>query len=71
LADDAPHAFYMGVELAKAQIALQLGKRYEQDAALNWYAATDASDTNVDAVHAFKTPGTTLAAKAQKKNQSQ
>jgi hypothetical protein len=40
LQDDAPHAFYMGVELAKAQIAWQLGKRYSQDEELDWGAAT-------------------------------
>jgi hypothetical protein len=34
--DDAPHAFYMGLELARAQIAWQLGKRYAQDEALSW-----------------------------------
>jgi dihydropteroate synthase-like protein len=39
LQDDAPHAFYIGVELAKAQIAFQLGKRYNQDEELDWGAA--------------------------------
>jgi len=39
LQDDAPHAFYMGVELAKAQIAFQLGKHYQQDEILDWGAA--------------------------------
>ena len=34
--NDASHAFYLGVELARAQIAHQLGKRYMQDEALNW-----------------------------------
>lgn len=33
---DASHAFYLGVELARAQIAWQLNKRYVQDEALNW-----------------------------------
>ncbi|HSF48008.1 MAG TPA: DUF6513 domain-containing protein [Burkholderiales bacterium] len=33
---DAPHAFYLGVELARAQIAWALGKRYSQDEALKW-----------------------------------
>lgn len=36
LQEDSPHAFYMGFELAKAQIAWQLGKRYHQDRALDW-----------------------------------
>ena len=34
--NDASHAFYLGVELARAQIAYQLKKRYVQDEALNW-----------------------------------
>lgn len=34
--DDASHAFYLGVELARAQIAWQLGKRYRQDEELRW-----------------------------------
>lgn len=39
LENDAAHAFYLGVELARAQIAWQLGKRYAQDEALRWGAA--------------------------------
>ena len=34
--NDASHAFYLGVELARAQIAHQLGKRYMQDEVLQW-----------------------------------
>jgi dihydropteroate synthase-like protein len=34
--NDASHAFYLGVELARAQIAYQLKKRYVQDEELNW-----------------------------------
>jgi dihydropteroate synthase-like protein len=33
---DGSHAFYLGVELARAQIAWQLGKRYVQDQELEW-----------------------------------
>lgn len=36
LEQDASHAFYLGVELARAQIAWQLGKRYSQDEELAW-----------------------------------
>jgi dihydropteroate synthase-like protein len=36
--DDGAHAFYLGLELARAQIAWQLGKRYEQDEELEWGA---------------------------------
>jgi dihydropteroate synthase-like protein len=33
---DASHAFYLGCEMAKARIALTLGKNYVQDQALRW-----------------------------------
>jgi len=36
---DGGHAFYLGVEHARAQIAWQLGKRYEQDEELDWGVA--------------------------------
>jgi len=39
--NDAPHAFYLGAELAKAEIAWRLGKRYMQDEPLDWGAAAD------------------------------
>ncbi len=38
---DPSHAFYLGFELAKASIALQLGKQYEQDQALRWGMLTE------------------------------
>ncbi len=34
--DEASHAFYLGHELTKAQLALQLGKNYTQDEPLRW-----------------------------------
>ena len=40
LKGDLGHAFYLGAELAKAQIAWQLGKRYTQDQELKWGCAT-------------------------------
>jgi dihydropteroate synthase len=33
---DPSHAFYLGYEMAKAAIALTLGKEYRQDEALDW-----------------------------------
>ncbi len=42
--NDASHAFYLGVELARAQIAWQLKKRYVQDEALNWGVASAAAN---------------------------
>jgi dihydropteroate synthase-like protein len=37
----APHAFYLGSELMKAEIAWRLGKRYVQDEPLDWGCAVD------------------------------
>ncbi len=39
LADDPAHAFYLGTELAKAEIAFRLGKRYVQDEGLRFGVA--------------------------------
>jgi dihydropteroate synthase-like protein len=41
---DAPHAFYLGAELMKAEIALRLGKRYTQDEPLDWGCGVDQGD---------------------------
>ena len=60
LSNDAAHAFYMGMELAKAQIALQLGKRYRQDQNLNWGAASGAAFEEGLASEAYKEAGSTL-----------
>ncbi len=38
---DGGHAFYMGVELARAETAWTLGKRYSQDQPLDWGCAAD------------------------------
>jgi len=56
---DGGHAFYLGVELARAEIAWQLGKRFTQDQALNWGCATQVTESTVD-LHTFKPAGTTL-----------
>jgi hypothetical protein len=56
---DSGHAFYLGVELARAEIAWQLGKRFTQDQALTWGCATDFAEASVD-LHMFKPVGTTL-----------
>ena len=41
---DGPHAFYLGAELMKAEIAWRLGKRYVQDEPLDWGAAVSRDD---------------------------
>lgn len=64
--DDGGHAFYLGVELARAQIAWQLGKRYEQDEELSWGVATKKEP---DDLSEFKSAGTTMhTRKDRKKN---
>jgi dihydropteroate synthase-like protein len=67
LQNDAPHAFYMGVELARAQIAWQLGKRYVQDEELNWGVAVPPERQGEKAdMHAYKGEGSTLQARRRK-----
>jgi dihydropteroate synthase-like protein len=43
--DEATHAFYLGRELARAQIAFELGKTYRQDQALDWGYLTPPAET--------------------------
>ena len=57
LDDDAGHAFYMGVELARAEIAWQLGKRYVQDRPLDWGCAFDHAEEDL---LRHRAPGTTM-----------
>jgi len=58
LEHDAAHAFYMGVELARAQIAWQLGKRHVQDQPLDWGCAVERAPQDRSA---YQAPGSTLA----------
>ena len=58
LEGDAAHAFYMGVELAHAEIAHKLGKRYVQDQPLDWGCAVDRPEQDLNT---WRAPGTTLA----------
>jgi len=60
LQDDAGHAFYMGVELARAEIAWQLGKRYVQDQPLDWGCAADSAAQDTQR---WAEPGTTRSRK--------
>lgn len=59
LEQDGSHAFYIGVELARAQIAWQLGKRYNQDQELSWGSAVPKKDQGPRA--SYQAPGPTLA----------
>jgi dihydropteroate synthase-like protein len=62
--DDGPHAFYLGAELAKAEIAWRLAKRYAQDEPLDWGVAADAP---MDDRTRLKEAGHTLVAKKKRK----
>ncbi|CAL8475732.1 DUF6513 domain-containing protein [Caballeronia sp. S22] len=53
---DGGHAFYLGVQLARAEIAWQLGKRFDQDQPLDWGCEVDRPDEDLMAWHA---PGST------------
>ncbi|MDC9729736.1 MAG: DUF6513 domain-containing protein [Methyloprofundus sp.] len=57
--NDASHAFYLGVELARAETAWQLGKRFNQDQSLSWGCAAKITNQDID-LHSFKPAGTTL-----------
>ena len=57
LEHDANHAFYMGVELAHAEIAWRLGKRYVQDQPLDWGCAVEGATQNLNS---WCAPGTTM-----------
>jgi dihydropteroate synthase len=41
---EATHAFYLGKELAKAKLAITLGKTYRQEGSLSWGYLTPAED---------------------------
>ncbi|HSI61283.1 MAG TPA: DUF6513 domain-containing protein [Ideonella sp.] len=57
LEHDAHHAFYMGVELAHAEIAWRLGKRYTQDQPLNWGCAVEQTAQDLNS---WCAPGSTM-----------
>ncbi|MFS8038080.1 DUF6513 domain-containing protein [Xanthobacter sp. AM11] len=59
---DGAHAFYLGVETGRAEIAYRLGKRYAQDEPLKWGVAGETGGS-ADEAHrlTFKEPGSTLS----------
>lgn len=65
---DAGHAFYLGVETARAEIAYRLGKRYAQDEGLGFGVAAQTAES-IEEAHrlGFKEAGATLKAKAAAK----
>ena len=48
--DDATHAFYLGKELARASLAVTLGKTYRQEGALRWGYLTPPDDAQSEHV---------------------
>jgi dihydropteroate synthase-like protein len=60
---DGAHAFYLGAELARAEIAWRLVKRYAQDEPLDWGVAADAP---ADDKTRLKEAGHTLIAKRKR-----
>lgn len=62
MANDAAHAFYLGYELAKAETAWRLAKRYVQDQPLDWGVAADTVREDLTR-HALE--GATLKDKAR------
>ena len=65
--DDGAHAFYLGVELARAQIAWQLGKRYVQDEPLSWGCAVDSVERDR---LTFKAAGSTISTRRKRKSKA-
>ncbi|MEX2479958.1 MAG: DUF6513 domain-containing protein [Gammaproteobacteria bacterium] len=66
--DDAPHAFYLGLELARAEVAWQLGKRYVQDEMLDWGCIRPRPDD--DKQHFAAERSTLKARRAQRRRGS-
>ena len=58
---DSGHAFYLGVETARAEIAYRLGKRYAQDEPLQFGVVAETKGSAEDAhLMKFKEAGSTL-----------
>lgn len=63
---DVAHAFYLGVETARAEIAYRLGKRYAQDEALSFGVVAETKGSADDAhLLKFKEAGPTFASKSK------
>mgnify|MGYP003644421203 FL=1 len=56
---------HLGCELARAQIAWQLGKRYDQDEELGWGVAVEKSEQDLNT---FKQEGSTYQSRKDRKN---
>jgi len=63
--NDDGHAYYLGMELERAQIAFQLGKRYDQDEMLKWGCSVEISENDL---MKFKKAGHTMRKIKNKEN---
>jgi dihydropteroate synthase-like protein len=68
VAADGAHAFYLGTELMKAQIAFELGKRYVQDEPLDWGVAVAKAPVD-RSMH--RAPGETLQERKRSRRKSE
>jgi len=48
--NDGGHAFYLGAELMRAELAYKLGKRYQQDEPLEFGVAVDRNEEDTTRV---------------------
>jgi len=55
--DDPSHAFYLGKELARASLAVTLGKTYRQEGALSWGYLTPPDEARAEHVRLTERPG--------------
>ena len=53
---EATHAFYLGKELARASLAVTLGKTYRQEGALSWGYLTPPDDLKSEHVRLTERP---------------
>jgi dihydropteroate synthase-like protein len=61
---EAYHAFYLGKELARASLAVALGKTYRQEAPLSWGYLTPTDDRTSEHVRLTQRPGDARATRA-------
>ena len=63
--EDPAHAFYLGKELAKASLAVALGKTYRQEGVLTWGYLTPPEDARAEHVRLTQRPSRQRSATAE------
>jgi hypothetical protein len=70
--DEPAHAFYLGKELARASLAMTLGKTYRQEGALAWGYLTPPDDVKSEHLRLTQRPVPRQSkVKSQKSNRAQ